>query len=148
MELDPIDVQILQILSKNARIQWKDLGKRIHMTGQAVGNRIKKLEDNGIITSYTLLLDEMKLGLSFTAFVIMYMNSANHQPFIRFINERKEIIEVHRISGKGCYHLMIKITSQEELNHLLNQLLKHGNYNLNLSIHQVKKQHPLTAYNK
>lgn len=45
MELNNVDYQILQILSKNSRIQWKDLGKQIHMTGQAVGNRIKKLED-------------------------------------------------------------------------------------------------------
>ena len=49
MELDHIDYQILQLLSENARIQWKDLGNQIHMTGQAVGNRIKKLEDNGVI---------------------------------------------------------------------------------------------------
>ena len=45
MKLDNIDVQILQLLAQNARIQWKDLGEMIHMSGQAVGNRIKKLED-------------------------------------------------------------------------------------------------------
>ena len=70
MELDHIDYQILQLLSENARIQWKDLGNQIHMTGQAVGNRIKKLEDNGVIHSYSLVVDELKLGFSFTAFVI------------------------------------------------------------------------------
>lgn len=43
MELDNIDFQILQLLSNNSRIQWKDLGEQIHMTGQAVGNRIKNL---------------------------------------------------------------------------------------------------------
>ena len=43
MELDNIDFQILRLLSENARIQRKDLGEQIHMTGQAVGNRIKNL---------------------------------------------------------------------------------------------------------
>lgn len=62
MELDHIDYQILQLLSENARIQWKDLGNQIHMTGQAVGNRIKKLEDNGVIQAYSLVVDELKLG--------------------------------------------------------------------------------------
>jgi Lrp/AsnC family leucine-responsive transcriptional regulator len=63
MELDHIDYQILQLLSENARIQWRDLGNQIHMTGQAVGNRIKKLEDNGVIQAYSLVVDELKLGL-------------------------------------------------------------------------------------
>lgn len=43
MELDNIDFQILRLLSENSRIQWKDLGEQVHMTGQAVGNRIKNL---------------------------------------------------------------------------------------------------------
>lgn len=42
MQIDSIDFQILQLLNKNARIQWKEIGGKIHMTGQAVGNRIKK----------------------------------------------------------------------------------------------------------
>ena len=81
MELDHIDYQILQLLSENARIQWKDLGNQIHMTGQAVGNRIKKLEDNGVIHSYSLVVDELKLGFSFTAFVIIYMKTATSRVY-------------------------------------------------------------------
>ena len=75
-------------LSENSRIQWKDLGEQIHMTGQAVGNRVKKLEENGVIKAYSLLVDEMKLGFTYTAFVIIYMKSANHDSFIRFINNQ------------------------------------------------------------
>ena len=112
MELDNIDFQILRLLSENSRIQWKDLGEQIHMTGQAVGNRIKKLEENGVIKAYSLIVDEMKLGLSYTAFVIIYMETANHDSFIRFINDRNEIVEAHRVSGEGCYHLKIKVNYQ------------------------------------
>lgn len=101
MKLDHIDIQILRLLTENSRVQWKDLGEQIHMTGQAVGNRIRKLEENGIIKSYTLCVDEMKLGLLYTAFVVMHMKTANHNSFIGFINEQKEIVEAHRISGKG-----------------------------------------------
>lgn len=145
MELDNIDFQILRLLSKNSRIQWKDLGEQIHMTGQAVGNRIKKLEENGVIKAYSLIVDEMKLGLSYTAFVIIYMKTANHDSFIRFINDRNEIMEAHRVSGEGCYHLKIKVNSQELLNLFLNKILDYGNYSLYLSIQEIKKQNPLTA---
>ena len=140
MELDHIDYQILQLLSENARIQWKDLGNQIHMTGQAVGNRIKKLEDNGVIHSYSLVVDELKLGLSYTAFVIIYMKPANHQEFIHFVQERNEVREVHRVSGEGCYHLKIKVKSQDQLNLFLNDLLQYGNYSIHLSIQEIKQQ--------
>ncbi|KOP31529.1 MULTISPECIES: Lrp/AsnC family transcriptional regulator [unclassified Exiguobacterium] len=140
MELNNIDYQILQILSENSRIQWKDIGKQIHMTGQAVGNRIKKLEDQGIIQSYSLIIDELKLGFSYTAFVIIYMKTSNHGQFIRFLNGCPEVVEAHRVSGEGCYHLKIKVTSQEQLNVLLNSILEHGNYTLYLSINEIKRR--------
>lgn len=145
MELDQIDFQILRLLTENSRMQWKDLGEQIHMTGQAVGNRIKKLEDHGVIKAYSLIVDEMKLGISFTAFVIIHMKTAQHDSFIRYIHGRKEIVEAHRISGAGCYHLKIKVKSQEQLNLLLNDLLEHGNYSLNLSIQEIKQRNSLTA---
>lgn len=145
LELDNIDFQILRLLSENSRIQWKDLGAEIHMTGQAVGNRIKKLEESGVIKAYSLIVDEMKLGLSYTAFVIIYMKTTNHESFIRFINEQKEVVEAHRISGEGCYHLKIKVNSQEQLNVFLNKILGYGNYTMYLSIQDIKKRTPLTS---
>nr|WP_263327881.1 Lrp/AsnC family transcriptional regulator [Neobacillus sp. Marseille-Q6967] len=145
MELDNIDFQILRLLSENSRIQWKDLGQHIHMTGQAVGNRIKKLEESGVIKAYTLLVDEMKLGLTYTAFVIIYMKTANHDSFIRFVHDRNEVLEVHRVSGEGCYHLKIKVKSQDQLNLFLNELLEYGNYSIHLSIQEIKQHNPVTA---
>lgn len=145
MELDNIDFQILRLLSENSRIQWKDLGEQIHMTGQAVGNRIKKLEESGVIKAYSLIVDEMKLGLIFTAFVIIYMKTANHESFIRFIKDQKEVVEAHRVSGEGCYHMKIKVKSQNQLNLFLDQLLEYGNYSLNLSIQEIKQHNPLNA---
>jgi len=145
MELDNIDFQILRLLSENSRVQWKDLGEQIHMTGQAVGNRIKKLEDSGVIKAYSLIVDEMKLGLTYTAFIIIYMKTANHDSFIRIMNDRNEVVEVHRVSGEACYHIKIKVSSQEQLNLFLDKILEYGNYTVHLSIQEIKIQNPLTA---
>lgn len=139
MLLDEIDFQIIQLLTENSRMQWKEIGELIHMTGQAVGNRIKKLEDSGIIKAYSIILDEMKLGLSYTAFVTVFMKTTNHSSFASFINKRKEVSEAHRISGEGCYLLKVKAESQEQLNHFLNKVLTFGNYRLNLSIQAIKE---------
>lgn len=143
MELNDIDFQILRLLSDNSRIQWKDLGEQIHMTGQAVGNRIKKLEDSGVIKAYSLIVDEMKLGFSYTAFVIIYMKTTNHGKFIDFLNERQEVVEGHRVSGEGCYHLKVKVVSQEQLNLFLDAILDYGNYTLYLSIQEIKQRSSL-----
>lgn len=139
MQIDSIDVQILQLLNKNARLQWKEIGKKIHMTGQAVGNRVKRMEDNGIILAYSIVIDELKMGHSFTAFVIFFMNANTHDDLLKFIATRNEISEAHRVSGDACYLLKIMVRSQEALNHLLNDLLIYGNYQLYLSIKEVKK---------
>jgi Lrp/AsnC family leucine-responsive transcriptional regulator len=73
------------------------------------------------------------------------MKSANHASFIHLLNNRNEVVEAHRISGEGCYHLTIKVASQEQLNHVLNQLLDHGNYSLNLSVQKIKQRSALDA---
>ena len=145
MKLDNIDIQILQLLTQNARIQWKDLGEMIHMSGQAVGNRIKKLEDSGAIKAYTVMVDEIKLGLTYTAFITIFMKTTNHEVFKQFILSQNEIVEAHRISGGGCYHLKVKVDLQESLNALLDKILEFGNYELYLSINEIKHTHPMTA---
>ena len=145
MKLDNIDIQILQLLAKNARIQWKDLGAMIHMSGQAVGNRIKKLEDSGAIKAYSVMVDETKLGLTYTAFITIFMKTTNHEGFKQFIHSQNEVMEAHRISGGGCYHLKVKVDQQEALNALLDKILEFGNYELYLSINEIKNAHPMNA---
>lgn len=145
MKLDNIDVQILELLAQNARIQWKDLGEMIHMSGQAVGNRIKKLEDSGTIKAYSVMVDETKLGLTYTAFITIFMKTTNHDGFKQFIHSQSKIMEAHRISGGGCYHLKVKVDQQEALNALLDRILEFGNYELYLSINEIKNAHSMKA---
>ncbi|MDH6374494.1 transcriptional regulator [Paenibacillus sp. VTT E-133280] len=135
---DHIDFAILALLKENSRIQWKDIGQKIHMTGQAVGNRIRRLEDLGVIEQYTIVTNKAKLGLSITAFITFFVESANHPLFQKFVMAEDAITEVHRISGEGCYVLTGHFASNEELEAFLAQLLKHGNYRVNLSIGKIK----------
>ncbi len=72
------------------------------------------------------------------------MKTANHKEFIHFVQEQNEVREVHRVSGEGCYHLKIKVKSQEQLNLLLNDLLKYGNYSIHLSIQEIKQRRLLS----
>ncbi len=66
---------------------------KIHMTGQAVGNRIRRLEDLGIIEQYTIAINRIKLGQTVTAFVTLFVTSANHQEFMDFFQKKKKYLK-------------------------------------------------------
>jgi Lrp/AsnC family transcriptional regulator, leucine-responsive regulatory protein len=136
--LDHIDLKILEILKENSRMSWKDIGSRVHLTGQAVGNRIRRLEDLEIIEDYSITVNQEKLGRPVTAFITVFVQTANHEAFRSFYESEDAISEAYRISGEGCYLLMAHLTSTEELNQLFNRLLEHGNYRVNISLGKVK----------
>lgn len=73
------------------------------------------------------------------------MKTNHHEAFKQFILNNHEVIEAHRISGGGCYFLKVKVNTQESLNSLLDRILEYGNYQIHLSIGEMKHTHPLNA---
>ncbi|RUT28997.1 Lrp/AsnC family transcriptional regulator [Paenibacillus zeisoli] len=137
--IDEIDLKILNCLLHNATLSHREIGETVHLTGQAVGSRIRKMQDHGIIEGYTLLWNPEKIGLSVHAFVTVFLKSAPaHQTFLEFVQQREDITEMHRVSGEGCYWLRVRTKTQMELGNLLDELLAYGNYKLSLSIGQIK----------
>lgn len=137
--IDDIDIQILQALLDNALLTHKEIGETVHLTGQAVGARIRKLQDLGVIDGYTLRWNPEKIGLHVHAFLTVFMNSNQaHQAFLDFVRSNESVHEAHRVSGEGCYWLRVRIGDGSELNELLDQVLKYGNYKLSLSIEKIK----------
>ena len=136
--LDQTDWKILQCLQNNSRIQWQEIGKIVHLTGQAVAVRIRRMQELEIIEGFTVSLNYEKLGNPLLALITVFMKTANHSAFQQFLAERDEIIEVHRISGEGCYWLKATLSNQQELSNLLDAILQYGNYRINLSIAKIK----------
>jgi Lrp/AsnC family transcriptional regulator, leucine-responsive regulatory protein len=136
--LDETDIKILTLLVNNSRMQWREIGEEVHLTGQAVANRIRKMEDLGIIEGYTIKINENKLGKSVLAFITVFMKTTDHMAFHRFIEDKEIIKGANQISGEGCYLLRVNTSTQEELLGLLHEILKYGNYRVNLSMGKVK----------
>ncbi|MFB9762744.1 Lrp/AsnC family transcriptional regulator [Ectobacillus funiculus] len=133
--LDQTDMRILEELSKNSRITMKELGEKVHLTGQATSARVAKLEDNGVIEGYTINVNQVKLGCFIHAFITIMTQSIYHQPYLSFIEaQEKYIINNYKISGDGCYLLECKFPSHELLNQFLVDLNKHANYKLSIVI--------------
>ncbi|WP_088547549.1 Lrp/AsnC family transcriptional regulator [Paenibacillus aquistagni] len=139
LDIDEIDLQILEHLLMDSSLSHKHIGERIPMTGQAVGARIRKLQDLGVIEGYTLRWNPDKIGLHVHAFVTVFLHSPKaHSTFQAYALEHKHIAELHRVSGEGCYWMRVRISTPAELNDILDELLRYGNYKLSLSISQVK----------
>jgi len=110
----------------------KELGEKVHLTGQATSTRVLKLEEKGIIESYTIKLNDRKLVHSF---INIYTKSIHHEPYLAFIKTQQEyLINNFKISGEGCYLLECKFPSTEVLDEFLSELIKYANYKLSIVI--------------
>ncbi|MCG7408739.1 Lrp/AsnC family transcriptional regulator [Paenibacillus sp. ACRRX] len=135
--LDHTDKQILKELKLNSRISMKELGQKIHMTGQATANRVSKLEEEGIIKQYTVQLDEIKTGYPVHTFINIYTKEFDHRPYLSFIAAQSpHVIANYKISGEGCYMLECRFASNEDLDHFLVALNRFVNYKLSIVINQ------------
>ncbi|NPC91364.1 Lrp/AsnC family transcriptional regulator [Bacillus sp. WMMC1349] len=135
--LDHTDMRILEELSKNSRITMKELGDRVHLTGQAAAARVAKLEDNGVIEGYTIKTNRVKLGYFVHAFINIYTKSIHHQPYLSFIKSQEQyVLNNYKISGDGCYLLECTFPSNELLNQFLQSLNKQANYKLTIVINK------------
>ncbi len=110
LKLDRIDRMILDILQSNAKITNAQLSKEIGLSPAPTLERVKKLEQSGIIKSYHAKLDIDKIGLGVSTFVYVTLkghNKKNIDVFLEEINKIDEVIECHHITGSGDFILKI-----------------------------------------
>ncbi|MGL5414555.1 MAG: Lrp/AsnC family transcriptional regulator [Clostridium sp.] len=138
MNIDKIDLNIINILENNSKLSFKEIGEKVHMTGQAVGFRINKLIDDGVIEKFTIKTNKSKLGFSTIAFIKVYMNTANHQTILSIIKKYNEITEAFRISSDCCYILKVESLNTDFINFLIEEISSFANYQISLSLSKIK----------
>ncbi len=110
MKLDQIDRKILQILQENAKITNSQLSKEVGLSPAPTLERVKKLENTGLIKSYHALLNTSKVGLGVTTFVLVALSSHRKSvldAFVEKISGVDNVIECHHITGSGDFILKI-----------------------------------------
>lgn len=121
--LDEIDIKLLTLLQKDGRISQQDLAAEVGLSSPATGERLRKLEDRGIIVQYTAVVDPKKLGRDVTAFVAVGIDGSQHYPaFVAKALAHPEILECHAITGQGSHLLKIRTPSTTSLENLLAQV--------------------------
>ena len=120
INFDDIDLKILDLLQKNGRMKRNEIAQATGLSVPSVSERMKKLEDAGVIKGYTAILDSKKLGKDITAFVFVSIDSSKNYPlFIERVMEVDEILECHSITGEGSHLLKVKTKNTSTLEKLL-----------------------------
>jgi len=112
-ELDEKDLAILRLLQQNAKITVREIAAQVHLSTTPVHERIKRMEDSGIILQYATLVNHAKVRKGLM--VICYISLKEHNKksgtkFIKTINELTEVIECYNISGE--FDFMLKVVTE------------------------------------
>jgi Lrp/AsnC family leucine-responsive transcriptional regulator len=118
--MDDIDQQIVTILQENARISNAEISRRIGMVPSGVLERIRKLEERGLLEGYTARVNAKKAGLRLLAFIFVKTDErAGVVGAAKELAEIPEVLEVHHIAGEDCYIAKVRVADTEALSDLI-----------------------------
>ena len=121
--IDDIDKQILNIIQKDARISNAEIARQVGLAASAVLERVRKLEERGIIRGYYADLDGSQIGFGLTAFVAVRTHECCYETD-KFLAAIPEVLEVHDVAGEDSYLLKVCVKDTEDLSRLMRQELK------------------------
>ena len=129
--LDRVDRQILALLRADGRMSHAAIAKQVGLSGPAVHDRVKKLEQSGVISSYSAILDPEVLDRPHVAFVQVTLRDGEEfavdDPIIARICDESDVLELHRIAGEDCYLVKVRTATNRDLERLLRRIRQiHG----------------------
>ena len=111
-DIDQTDIDILRALQENGRLSTRELAAKVHRSPTPVFDRVKKLENEGVIKAYTALIDMDKIGRGFTVFCnvrLRHINTQIHVDFAREVQAMPEVSECYNVSGEFDYMLKVQV---------------------------------------
>ncbi|MDQ3787967.1 MAG: Lrp/AsnC family transcriptional regulator [Actinomycetota bacterium] len=130
--LDATDWAILAELQTDGRVALTELGRRVNLSASATTERVKRMENAGIITGYRATVDLERVGFSVLALIRLKYPGNQHQPLHRLLAERPEFLECLRTTGEDCYTLKVAATSMRHLEQVVNELTELGTTTTNI----------------
>ncbi|HVW78323.1 MAG TPA: Lrp/AsnC family transcriptional regulator [Alloacidobacterium sp.] len=124
--IDIYDRKLIQELQRNARASFADLGRRIGLSASATAERLRRMEETGIIRGYTVEIDREALGLPILAIIRMTCDGPRYHPFLKFIRDLPEVRECHHVTGGDAFFLQVTAASIIELENVIERLLPYG----------------------
>ena len=121
--IDAIDAQILTLLQAEGRAKRKDIAEAVGLSLPSVSDRMRKLEERGVLTGYHAVVDPKRLDHDVTAFVAVTSDGSEHYPeFVASVTAMPEVLELHSVTGDGSHMLKVRVRNTSALEALLGAL--------------------------
>jgi Lrp/AsnC family transcriptional regulator, leucine-responsive regulatory protein len=124
--LDEYARNLLIELSRNGRASYAELGRRVGLSPTAVAERMRRMEEEGIIEGYSAEINRAALGLPILAVIRMTCDGTHYHPFVKFVKTLGEVRVCHHVTGGDAFFLEVTTQSLEELEQLIERLLPYG----------------------
>ena len=124
--LDEYARNLLIELARNARASYADLGRRVGLSPSAVAERMRRMEEDGIIQGYSVDIARETLGLQILAVIRMTCDGPRYHPFLKFVKDLPEVQECHHVTGGDAFFLQVTVASIVELERVIERLLPYG----------------------
>jgi Lrp/AsnC family leucine-responsive transcriptional regulator len=124
--MDAIDLKLISLLQKNARVPLKQLAEQVFLSSPATAARIERLENEGVITGYTARINHKKLGFPIIAFINLEVQPVQKPEFYPFISNHPNVLECNCVTGH--YSMLIKVAFEttEALDSFIGKLQTYG----------------------
>ena len=132
VELDESDRRLIEALDRNARTSTADLARLIGLSPQSTSDRIKRLEDLGVIAGFTVRLDPTMLGLGIGAYIRIRPAMGELQRVTKLVTDIREIVECDRVTGEDCFVAKVFVPRVDDLERVIDRLLPFAQTNTSI----------------
>ena len=124
--LDPTNLRLLEELQRDARTSLAELGRRVGLSPPAVGERLRRLEQEGVITGYRVEVDPRRLGYSLGVQLRVRPSPRQLKGVADLARQCGEVVECHRVTGDDCYVMTAYVRDVEHLEELIDRFAAYG----------------------
>jgi Lrp/AsnC family leucine-responsive transcriptional regulator len=145
--LDPLGWKMLIELQKDARISYAELGRRVGLSTPAAAQRVRRMEEEGIIRAYRAEISPAHVGLPITAFIRISIVGDVLTKLTARVRSMTEIVECHRGTGADSFILKVNVVSVEHLNDVIDRLTPFGTTSTSLILGSIVEKNLLGPEN-
>ena len=147
-KIDELNWKILEKLQDNARESFAHIGRSIGLTAPAVGERVKKMEDVGIITGYHAKVSHAHTGHQLKAIITLRAFMGKLKPFLSIVDSFDEVVNCYRITGNENIVMEVVLKDQFHLEKFIDRLIQYGETRTNIVLSQVITNAPMNPLRK
>ncbi|MFD1095169.1 Lrp/AsnC family transcriptional regulator [Salegentibacter chungangensis] len=141
--VDELNWAILEKLQQNARRSFADIGREVGLTSPAVAERVKKMEDAGIIRGYKTEVSYQKTGHQLKAIITLRAFMGRLKPFLEKVKDFKEVINCYRITGNENIIMEVVLYDQSHLEVFIDKLITYGETKTHIILSNVIEHAPV-----